>query len=41
MLSNKSSIEIVNNKYRIIFSNKNEGIKPFVKKCYWDNEEYK
>lgn len=40
MLSNKSSIEIVNDKYKIIFSNKNEDIKPFVKKCYWDNEKY-
>ena len=43
MLSNKSAIEIVDNKYRILFDHNSESnlIKPFVLKSYWDNNEYK
>ncbi len=41
MLSNRSAIEIVDNKYRILTDNNGSINKPFVLKAYWDDNVYK
>lgn len=41
MLSNKSALEIVDDKYRILFSDNKDGVIPYVIKGYWDNGIYK
>ncbi|MBQ6497368.1 MAG: Type 1 glutamine amidotransferase-like domain-containing protein [Bacilli bacterium] len=41
MLSNKAALEIIDDKYRIIFSDYDIGEKPFAIKAYWDNGVYK
>lgn len=41
MLSNKSALEIVDNKYRIILSDYDDGNKPFAIKAYWQDGIYK
>ena len=41
MLSNKSAIEIIDDKFKIIFSDCDDEKKPYVIKAYWDNGVYK
>ena len=41
MLSNRSALEIIDNKYRIIFNDSDKDKKPYVIKAYWDNGIYK
>lgn len=41
MLSNRSAIEIVDDKYRIIFDETEKKDKPYVIKAYWENGVYK
>ena len=41
MLSNKSAIEIVDDKFRIILNDKDEDIKPYIIKAYYDKGKYK
>lgn len=41
MLSNKAAIVIIDDKFRIIFSDDDIGEKPFAIKAYWDKDIYK
>ena len=41
MLSNRAALEIIDDKYRIIFNDSDIDKKPYVIKAYWDNGIYK
>ena len=40
LLSNRSAIEIVDDKYKVIINNDNKKQKPFIKKAYWKDNKF-